>query len=106
MNTSAASRIATAVIWITGLFFVLYGLAFTIAPFEMAAWVTGDAPGTPSAAIDMRATYGGMSIAVGLTILLLGLRAATVSLALAPVPSQYSTRGMFSSTVEGSVLGL
>ena len=30
----------------------------------------------------MRATYGGMSIAFGLTILLLGLRAATVSLAL------------------------
>ena len=82
MSTGAASRIASAVVWVAGLFFVLYGLAFTLAPYDMAAWVTGDAPGTPSAAIDMRATYGGMSVAVGLTILLLGLRAATVSLAL------------------------
>ena len=82
MHTSAASRIASAVVWIAGLFFVLYGVAFTFAPVDMAAWVTGDAPGTPSAAIDMRATYGGMSIAVGLSILLLGLRTATVSLGL------------------------
>ena len=82
MSGSTTPRLASMLVWIAGLVFVLYGMAFALAPVEMAAWATGDAPDTPSAVIDMRATYGGMSIALGATILLLGLRASTLSLAL------------------------
>lgn len=74
--------LAKMVIWFAGLLFVLYGAGFTIAPIELATFVTGGAPDTASGAIDMRATYGGMTIAVGLLILLLGSRPASISLAL------------------------
>jgi hypothetical protein len=58
--------------------FALYGLLFSIAPVELARLVTGDAPSSPSALIDMRATYGGMSIAVGMILMLLALKAETI----------------------------
>jgi hypothetical protein len=58
--------------------FALYGLLFSIAPVELARLVTGDAPSSPSALIDMRATYGGMSIAVGMILMLLALKEETI----------------------------
>jgi hypothetical protein len=58
--------------------FALYGLLFAIAPVELARLVTGDAPSSPSALIDMRATYGGMSIAVGMILMLLALKEETI----------------------------
>ena len=58
--------------------FALYGLLFSIAPVELARLVTGDAPSSPSALIDMRATYGGMSIAVGMILMLLALKEKTI----------------------------
>ncbi len=73
---------AKVVIWTAGLIFVLYGVAFTLAPAPMADLVTGDPPDTASGSIDMRATYGGMSLAVGALILMLGTGRATVSLSL------------------------
>lgn len=74
--------LARALVWIVGGLFVAYGLAFALAPTDMARLVTGDAPGTASGIIDLRATYGGMSIAVGAGILLLGRRRSTIRLAL------------------------
>ena len=58
--------------------FVSYGLLFSFAPVELARLVTGHAPSSPSAVIDMRATYGGMSIALGIILLLLALKEATI----------------------------
>ena len=45
--------------------FAVYGLAFVAAPAPLSQFVTGAAPATASGLIDMRATYGGMSVAVG-----------------------------------------
>ncbi|MEM9177033.1 MAG: DUF4345 domain-containing protein [Myxococcota bacterium] len=46
-------------------FFVVYGLLFVFVPEPLATTITGGAPSTASGMIDLRATYGGMSIAVG-----------------------------------------
>ncbi len=69
--------------WATGLFFVAYGLAFALAPLGMIVFVTGDYPQATSGVIDIRATHGGMSAAVGLAILALAWRRETLRHALA-----------------------
>ena len=73
---------AKALVSATGIFFILYGAVFTFFPSEIAILVTDAAPSTHSALIDMRATYGGMSIAVGVTILLLAFRSELMGQAL------------------------
>lgn len=72
---------AKVLAWLTGLFFVLYGGAFTLFPLEMATMITGDHPSNSTGLIDLRATYGGMSVAVGVAIILV-VRAEMMSLAL------------------------
>jgi hypothetical protein len=67
---------------LTGWFFVLYGFAFALAPIEMSHMVTGGVTDTLSGVIDVRATYGGMSIAVGVVLLLLAKQSSTLSLSL------------------------
>ena len=59
-------RFANGLIWLNAIVFVAYGAGFAVAPEALAIWVTGSAPGTPSGLIDLRATYGGMSIGLGL----------------------------------------
>ena len=73
---------AKFLVYATGAFFVIYGIAFTFFPVEMATLVTGSSPSTPSGVIDLRATYGGMSIAVGIIVLVLGSNAELVALGL------------------------
>lgn len=51
--------------------FGLYGLAYAIQPYEMALLTTGLKPDTASGLIDLRATYGGMMIAVAVLIIAL-----------------------------------
>ena len=75
-------NMAKLLIHATGLFFALYGTAFTFFSIEMASLVTDGSPSTPSGLSDLRATYGGMSIAMGATILVLGSRSELVSLGL------------------------
>lgn len=55
----------TTLLWLNSAFFVVYGLAFVFAPEALGRLVTDGAPATPSGMIDMRATYGGMTVAVG-----------------------------------------
>lgn len=50
------------------LFFVAYGVVFIGWPNTMLHWVTGGAVDTQSGVIDLRATYGGMSLAVGVLL--------------------------------------
>jgi uncharacterized protein YjeT (DUF2065 family) len=64
-------KLHALVIWLAGLFFVLYGIAFAVAPNAMSQLVTGAAVTGVSALVDFRATYGGMIIAVGIAILYL-----------------------------------
>jgi hypothetical protein len=73
---------AKLLVWAIGLFFILYGIAFIIAPTEMAVFVTGDSPKTPSGVIDLRATYGGMSISVGTILLIVISKVEHLRLAL------------------------
>ncbi len=69
----------------TAAFFLIYGCMFALLPTTLADWVTGAAPTTSSGLIDMRATYGGMSIAVGIIMLLLASKHTTLRLGLLSV---------------------
>ena len=67
---------------LTAVFFIIYGLLFAIFPVATSLFVTGSAPNTPSGLIDLRATYGGMSLAAGIIMLTLAQNPATLRLAL------------------------
>lgn len=56
------------VIRLNAVFFVVYGLVFMFMPETVLYWVTGSSLNTPSAIIDTRASYGGMSLAIGLLL--------------------------------------
>ena len=53
---------ARTLVWINCALFIAFGLGFTFAPALLASVVTGAEPATPTAVIDMRATYGGMAL--------------------------------------------
>ncbi len=78
-------RIEKFLVWFTGAFFLVYGISFALFPHSLSNMVTGGVPTTTSGLIDMRATYGGMAIAVGLLILLLGSKESTLKLGLLSV---------------------
>lgn len=69
-------------IQLNALFFVGYGLGFMLFPDVFANWVTDATPQSPSSRIDMRATYGGMSVAVGIIFLLLAHNRQTLKTGL------------------------
>ena len=71
--------LARLMILLTALVFAAYGVGFIVAPLSMLEWATGAVVNTPSAIIDLRATYGGLSLAVGLV--LYGLKRHTAGLA-------------------------
>lgn len=73
---------AKLLVQLTGLFFIGYGLAFTLFPVEMATAVTGTGPSTASGLIDLRATYGGMTLSVGIVLWLLAAKKTELSFAL------------------------
>lgn len=62
-----------ALLWINCAAFLGFGLGFALAPTQLADLILGVAPTAPSALIDMRATYGGITIG---TALFFGLCAA------------------------------
>jgi hypothetical protein len=74
--------LGSVLIWLNAVFFVVYGLAFVFAPEVLGRTITGSAPGTSSGLIDMRATYGGMSVAVGLAFAWLARSESTRALGL------------------------
>lgn len=71
-------KVGKIICLINAIIFLVYGILYFIMPTDMSAYVTKSIPTTASALIDMRATYGGMSIATGLVIGLLGLRNETL----------------------------
>ena len=65
MNASKLIIVVTAAVYF------IYGIAFTFAPESLSQIVTGSVPSSTSGLIDMRATYGGMSIAIGILLYIL-----------------------------------
>ena len=59
------------VVFLTAAVFFVYGAGFVLAPEYLSQMVTDWTPSTASSLIDMRATYGGMSIAVGILLFVL-----------------------------------
>lgn len=55
-------------LWLSAIFFMVYGLVFTLVPTIMSVLVTGSGPDTALALIHARATYGGMSFGAGLLL--------------------------------------
>ncbi len=56
------------VIFLAAAFFLLYGLAFSLMPTTMALLITDSELNGNAALIDFRATYGGMTFAVGVLL--------------------------------------
>ena len=69
-------------VYLTALFFLLYGVIFAVFPVEMANLITGSSPNSTSATIDFRATYGGAQFAIGLALILVFKIKQDVTLAL------------------------
>lgn len=59
-------KFAMNLLRINSVLFVAFGCCFVAAPEIFAAALTGTEPSTSSALIDMRATYGGMALGIGL----------------------------------------
>lgn len=59
-------KFAKTLIWTNSGLFLMFGLGFAFVPKVLAAVITGAAPPTSSAVIDMRATYGGMALGLAL----------------------------------------
>lgn len=68
-----STKIQVSIVSINAAVFLLYGIGFVFFPENLAVFVTDSVPGSSSALIDLRATYGGMSIGLGI---LLGLLAS------------------------------
>ena len=66
------------VVRLNAVVFLLYGIGFLILPEALSLFVTDTAPRTVSGVVDMRATYGGMSVAVGVLLLVLASGYETV----------------------------
>jgi len=58
-------KFSVVLLGVNGCLFVAFGLGFMLIPETLAAFLTGAAPETPSAVTDMRATYGGMALGLG-----------------------------------------
>lgn len=60
------SNLVRGFVWLNAVLFVVFGLAFMSAPAYFAALFVDAVPASASAAIDMRATYGGLTCGIGL----------------------------------------
>ena len=57
---------AKFLLWVNAILFVLFGVGFILAPLPLAQWITGSTPSTTSGIIDLRATYGGLALGIGI----------------------------------------
>lgn len=81
-------RFGKTLVFVNGVLFVGFGLGFMAAPSFFSGLFTGGVLSTTSAIIDIRATYGGLGLGLGLWFLLcskenvrLGLLGSVVVLA-------------------------
>ncbi len=78
-------NIDVLLIRVTATIFAVYGLAFVLAPTTLALLVTEASPANSAALTDMRATYGGMSVAVGMLLFILAAEPKFFRLGLSAV---------------------
>lgn len=69
-------------LWVNCALFVAFGVGFIGAPGFLSTLITGGAPSISSALIDMRATYGGMGLGVGLFFAFCARQPSSVRLGL------------------------
>lgn len=70
---------------INSIVFLLYGLGFMFFPEAFSQYVTDAIPLSKSALIDMRATYGGMSIGFAILLWYMGSNRTTLKLGVMAV---------------------
>lgn len=68
--TRTMAHVAVFFVRLTGLIFLIFGVACVIAPAQMPEAATGATMQHPVGLIDLRATYGGMSL--GVAVILFG----------------------------------
>jgi hypothetical protein len=71
-------KFSTNLLRVTAALFIVFGACFIVAPEFFASTLTGSEPWTRSALIDMRATYGGMGLGIGLVFWFCALQRETV----------------------------
>ncbi len=74
-----------SLIVVTALIFLVYGALFVLFPIKLLDLVANGAVTSASGVIDMRATYGGMSFAVGSILFLLAKSEETIKVGLISV---------------------
>ncbi|MEJ2456322.1 MAG: DUF4345 domain-containing protein [Candidatus Thiodiazotropha sp.] len=80
-RTQSGNQVMTiqaVIVRATAAVFTVYGLGFVIAPELLSQYVTGASPTSASGLIDMRATYGGMSVAVGGLLIVLSTKRGSI----------------------------
>jgi len=65
--------------------FIIYGSVFVFFPVEALQYIVTDTPNSASSIMDIRATYGGMSIGVGSILYLLARGESTLRIGLLAV---------------------
>jgi hypothetical protein len=75
-------KFPTVLLWINAACFLLFGAAFLVAPGFMAHLLTGVTPAAGNALIDIRATYGGMALGIGLFFAFCARRPETLRIGL------------------------
>lgn len=79
------NTLSKLIVTLTAVVFVVYGIGFVLFPVEILQTITGHSVAVPAGITDIRATYGGMSIGVGIILYLLVREAGTIRLALVSV---------------------
>lgn len=90
-------KFAKALIFISGVLFIGFGAGFVFAPHFFFNSFTGGLLTTTSSAIDMRATYGGLGLGVGIWFLLCAQQNLRLGLS--------GAIAVFSSIVFGRIVG-
>jgi len=70
---------------LTAAIFCAYGFIFVLFPVEALLFVVGGSVSTSSGVIDIRATYGGMSVGIGIVLYLLATTYGTLRIGLISV---------------------
>jgi hypothetical protein len=91
-------KFAKYLILVNGILFVVFGLSFVFAPTALFEPATGSPLATPSAVIDVRATYGGLGLGTGIWFLVCFRHSIRLGL--------LGSLALFASIVIGRCVGL
>ena len=95
-------KLPTVLLWINAAFFLLFGALFLVAPGVFAELLTGATPATTNALIDIRATYGGMALGIGLFFAFCARQQSSVRIGL--IASLFVAAGIVFGRLAGIVV--